>query len=127
MTDEPNQRESNVYSVGEPDSDVQAGEPLPPLDPGKIADLDPRHDEPMQFSMAELLGVFALVAMVLGVLAFLPRQYAAGIAGMVVLISLLVITVLQPVRPIVMITWWAMFVVYLMMSVAAIMFPNPGQ
>jgi hypothetical protein len=114
------------YPVGTPDPEVETGEPLMQVDPDKILGLDSRRGDPMQFSVAELLVMIAVVALVLGVLAVLPRQYAAGLAGLGVLVSLLVITVVQPTRPIVMITWWALFVVYLMMSVAA-MLPLAAQ
>ncbi len=77
-----------------------------------------------QFTVGELLGLVAVVAVVLGVMGCLPGGHSmeilAGVAGITVLASLVLLALLQPSRPIFQIAWWTLLGLYALASLAAV-------
>jgi len=77
-------------------------------------------ERPFQFSLAELMLLITLAAVVLGLLRLVSAEWSAGLTGLGVLIYLVALAFWGPRWPILYVAWWAMFVVYLLACLAAI-------
>jgi hypothetical protein len=89
------------------------------LDTGESEEEKP----PLQFSLAELMGVITAAAVALGIICSLPLgsglRVMAGIAGVGLFVSLIVLDYLQLKRRIVYIAWWTAFVSYILICLLA--------
>ena len=80
----------------------------------------PPEESRLQFTLADLFLLTTVTAVFLGVLVYLPRGLAAGLVGAGVLVGMIILTVLHTTERRVQVIWWAMFVVYWIISLAAV-------
>jgi hypothetical protein len=80
----------------------------------------PRPRESFQFSLGEVFLMAMALAFLLGLLRLLPRNWAAFTAGMAALLGLGALSVLKIDRPIVLVGWWGLLVIYLLTAVAVL-------
>jgi hypothetical protein len=122
--------QSNEAGKPEPTDD---GYRIDPSDPG-IVDHEPAvyplypepaveevpEERPGQFSLAELMLLVTLVAMLLGILGLFPPDYAAGLAGLGALASTIVLTFVKSHTTVFRVLWWAMLFIYALTCIVAV-------
>jgi len=112
------------YPLALPDGEPAAGENQNsdlPAAPPPVWVPEPAVPTPFQFSLAELLGLVIVLAMLLGIIRALSRHWAAFVFGLIVFFSLAWIKLARIERPIVHVGWWAMLVTYILTCIAALM------
>lgn len=100
---------------GVPPLEPPAGVPLPECSPPA-----PRPRESFQFSLGEVFLMAMALAFLLGLLRLLPRNWAAFTAGMAALLGLGALSVLKIDRPIVLVGWWGLLVIYVLTAIAVL-------
>ena len=84
---------------------------------------EPEPPERFQFTLAELLMLTAVVALILGTVGLFPGGFAienfAGVAGIGLLLGIFVLMLMQDVRPIIHVAWWVMLGLYVLACVVA--------
>jgi len=74
---------------------------------------------PWQFTLDDLFLLTTVTAVFLGIMSCLPWPLAAGLIGAGVLVGLMVLNRVPPSRRRAHVVWWAMLLVYLFISLAA--------
>lgn len=94
--------------------------PLSPP-PYQSSEVPPAADEPVRYSLFELLVLMTLAAVMLASLRFVGVAAFASIAGVLGFFMLVFISIFKPNRGIVHVAWWVLMAIYLTASVAAIL------
>ena len=116
-------------SPEEPPPEVQRPPPAPAIESGE----PPRDAEADQFSLGELLGLVAVMAVLLSAISSFGRWTSLGsspaslaktyalVLGFGALASMIVLWFMPHVRRIVLVGWWALLVLYIVTAAAAVM------
>ncbi|MCE9547725.1 MAG: hypothetical protein K8T25_19820 [Planctomycetia bacterium] len=77
--------------------------------------------EPFHFSLAELLALVTMAAVLLAVLRLTGPAAFAAVSGVLAFVSLVAISMLKPDRAIIHVAWWTIVLIYLLSAAAAIL------
>lgn len=83
--------------------------------------LPPSAEEPVRYSLFELLVLITVTAAMLASIRFLGAAAFAGIAGVLGFFMLVFISLAKPTRGIIHVAWWVILVIYLVAAVAAVL------
>ncbi len=125
----PQSPDEYPLSPDEPLPEVERPLPVPVIDSGE----PPVDADQNQFSLAELLGLVAAMAVLLSAISSIARWTALGkspasfaatyavVFGFVTLASMIVMAWMRQARLIVMVGWWALLGLYIVTAAAAVL------
>lgn len=91
--------------------DIERGSPFAPVEMA---------EEPVRYSVRDLLFLTAVAAAIFGVSRMLPKETVAGFLGVLALLWLIGLSLVKPQHSIFHIGWWVLLLTYLVTAVAAV-------
>jgi hypothetical protein len=91
--------------------DIERGSPYAPVE---------MVDEPVRYSVRDLLFLTGIAAVVFGVSRTLPQGAVAGFLGLLALLGLIGLSIVKPQNSIFHVGWWVLLLMYLVTAVAAV-------